>query len=236
MVGAALHGIIRAGQAVRSMGQDETPLRRNELAQGFAYWAARYYELPSAAAVNGSLMPSSAARQLALMPPERRQNFGLITKGLLALKDEPDFPSVINAVDARGNASAFLSDLTRTFAGVLRSNAGDFGTAIAFVHSVTGPSAIRLLLPYVDDADAPELLRHGWQAAAALYTTFGVCPADESDGEAVEVDDLIDRAIATGDEHAIKFTEACLREHAVEPQSVFLAAAQHTTSILDRRN
>lgn len=36
-------------------------------------------------------------------------------------------------------------------------------------------------------------------------------------------DDLVGRAVATGDEHAIKFTEACLREHT-------LAAAQaHVT-------
>jgi Questin oxidase-like len=236
MVGAALHGIIRAAHAVRSMGQSETALRRGELAQGFAYWAARYYELPSAPAANGALMPSSAVRQIGLMPEEKRANFGFISQALAGLNDEPDFPSVINAVDACVDASAFLSDLTRTFAGVLRSNADDFGTTIAFVHSVTGPSAVRLLLPHVDDADVPELLRHGWQAAAALYAAYGANAADESEREPGDFDDLIDRAVATGDEHAIKFTEACLREHTVDPQPVFLAAAQHTTSMLYRRN
>ena len=33
-------------------------------------------------------------------------------------------------------------------------------------------------------------------------------------------------ALATGDEHAIKFTEACLREHALNPKPVYLAAAR----------
>jgi hypothetical protein len=42
----------------------------------------------------------------------------------------------------------------------------------------------------------------------------------------IDRDDLIDRALATGDEHAIKFTEACLREHALNPKPVYLEAAR----------
>jgi hypothetical protein len=38
-------------------------------------------------------------------------------------------------------------------------------------------------------------------------------------------EDLVGRAVAAGDEHAIKFTEVCLREHAISPAPVFLAAA-----------
>ncbi len=45
-------------------------------------------------------------------------------------------------------------------------------------------------------------------------------------------DELIDRAIACGDEHAIKFTEVCLREHALNPDPAFLAAAAHATQML----
>ncbi len=42
----------------------------------------------------------------------------------------------------------------------------------------------------------------------------------------------MERAIASGDEHAIKFTEVCLREHAINPQADFLAAADHAIGIL----
>jgi hypothetical protein len=38
-------------------------------------------------------------------------------------------------------------------------------------------------------------------------------------------DDLIDQAVAARDEHAIKFTEACLREHHMTGDAVFLEAA-----------
>ena len=41
----------------------------------------------------------------------------------------------------------------------------------------------------------------------------------------VDREALVDRALATGDEHAIKFTEACLREHAVNPKPIYLEAA-----------
>ena len=39
-------------------------------------------------------------------------------------------------------------------------------------------------------------------------------------------DRLIDRAVATNDEHAIKFTEACLRQHGEIPDPLFLLAAE----------
>ena len=43
---------------------------------------------------------------------------------------------------------------------------------------------------------------------------------------------LIDMAIASADEHAIKLTEACLREHAVRPSPAYLAAARHAIGAL----
>ncbi len=237
MVGAALHGIIRTAHAVRSLGEGETPLRSAELAQGLAYWAARYRELPTAAGANGALLPSAALARVGLVPEERRQNFGLITQAIASLDSEPAFPDVVNLVDARVDVGAFLSDLSRTFAVVFLANATDFGPTIAFVHSVTGPSAIRLLLPYVNDVDVPDLLRNGWQAAAALHATYAKGPYGlEDDGVAVDREDLIDRAVATGDEHAIKFTEACLREHVIDPQPALLTAAAHASKMLGRRN
>jgi hypothetical protein len=43
---------------------------------------------------------------------------------------------------------------------------------------------------------------------------------------------LIDRALSTGDEHAIKLTEACLREHALESRPVYLQTASHAINRL----
>src|SRR5580704_2124328 len=53
LAGAATHGIIRAG------ANEETPARRRELADGLAYWAATYEELPEQhAAAGGRALPS----------------------------------------------------------------------------------------------------------------------------------------------------------------------------------
>ncbi|PYQ16340.1 MAG: hypothetical protein DMF79_18700, partial [Acidobacteria bacterium] len=58
------------------------------------------------------------------------------------------------------------------------------------------------------------LLRYGWQGAAALYAASRGSAATPAGASAEQSpDDLVDRALATGDEHSIKFTEACLREH-----------------------
>jgi hypothetical protein len=42
-------------------------------------------------------------------------------------------------------------------------------------------------------------------------------------------EDLIDRAVAAGGAHSIKFTEACLREYALNPNPVYLVAARDVT-------
>jgi len=41
-------------------------------------------------------------------------------------------------------------------------------------------------------------------------------------------------AVTNGDEHVIKFTEACLREHELNPKPEYLAAARHAMEALRR--
>ena len=45
-VGAATHGLIRTGHALRALGVADTPPRRLEVATGLAFWASSYQELP----------------------------------------------------------------------------------------------------------------------------------------------------------------------------------------------
>jgi len=76
--------------------------------------------------------------------------------------------------------------------------------------------------------------RYGWQAAAGHYAALGRAPSGEAaavlrdaePGPGSGRDALVERAVASGNEHAIKFTEACLREHALSPRRVYLAAAR----------
>jgi hypothetical protein len=237
LMAAATHGVIRTGHAVRALALEDNSPRRRELADGLAYWAAEYMPLPAARHKSARAMPSDAIARVQIIPPEtRRGNSGAFTDALLQLDSFPPFKDTLDAVDPASDASAFLSDLAGTFARVFLANAHDTYTTIAFVHAVTGPSALRPLLPYLRDETAHSALAYAWQAAAAMYATFGtqsdLSRTHMDEAKAGDADELIDRAIGCGDEHAIKFTEVCLREHALKPDPAFFAAAGRAIQML----
>ena len=232
MIAAAFHGVIRAAHAARSLAAGETPARRRELGEGLAYWAANYHPLPEArSGARAGRLPSGALGAVPGVPAADQVTRGNITDRLLPVERFAPFAGAADLADTSGDASAFLSDLTETFAGVFLASVPP-GSLITFVHGVTGPSAVRLLLPYLDPAARAAALRYAWQGAAALYSGFSGKAPSALSGDLPKRDDLIDRAIATGDEHAIKLTEACLREHAVNPKPVYLAAALHGVRLL----
>jgi hypothetical protein len=210
--------------AARSLGAEETPARVDELASGLGYWAARYHELPGADAPHGELTPSQALPSVPRLPASS-QGGRLIMDGLVSLRDDSRFSGATGLVATTSDASAFISDLTLTFAGVCLKNVQGFGKAVTFIHTVTGPSAIRLLLPHLPDRASEPLPRYGWQAAAAIYSAFGSAIDPSARRGPFDTTDLVDRAVATGDEHVIKFTEACLREHAINSHALYLEAA-----------
>jgi hypothetical protein len=234
LVAAATHGLIRTGHAVRSLARKDTPLRRHELAEGLAYWAARYHRLPEVqGAAPAKHLPSEAIAGVARVPDDRQVHSGNITDRLAPLSDFAAFRGVADMVDASGDASGFLSDLTVTFARIYLEQTQTGMGVITFIHGVTGPSAVRLLLPHVPAPVQVSLLRYAWQAAAGFYAALGLPPVPpKASASEPAVSDLVDRAVASGDEHAIKFTEACLREHALLPRPVFLEAARDATARL----
>ena len=142
------------------------------------------------------------------------------------MEEHPEFASSIDLVDTSGDISRFISDITETFAGIYLASPKNL---IAYVHTVTAPSALRMLVPYLDDADARQAARYGWQVCAAVYSWYATIPAQDTSGieaPSEDHDELIDRAVAAGGAHTIKFTEACLREYALNSKPVYLAAAR----------
>ena len=143
----------------------------------------------------------------------------------MGLDEQPEFARTINLVDTGGDLSGFISNLTETFAGVYPANQKNL---IAFVHTVTAPSALRTLAPYLAEADARLAAKYAWQACAGIYSWYSVAPPLDTSVLAVPTEDheeLKDRAVAAGGAHSIKFTEACLREYALNPKPVYLVAA-----------
>jgi hypothetical protein len=225
MAAAAAHGLIRTGHAVRSLSAKETELRRGELAAGLGYWAAYYQPLPEAQnAPVKRLKPAEAINSVPLLPPEKLLP-GSIMAGLRSLDNFPPFATTADLVAVTGDAGRFLSELTELFAAVYLKKVNR-RNELMLVHTVTAATALRTLAPYLAPASAGKALRYGWQVAAGLYSISGDGPSRRPPEEKeIKRDELIDRAVRAQDEHAIKFTEACLREYQLNPKQIYLQAA-----------
>ena len=237
LAGAATHGVIRVGHAVRALDAGNSPARLRELADGLALLAASYQELPAAEGTASAGRPASEAiARVAVVPRGERRFAGTIVSSLEALDDFPPFAGAIQLLDVEGDLSLRLSELTDAFARVFLANARDVLGAIVFAHAVTSVAAVRSLAPHLDDATARRALRFAWQAGAALYAAFGDRPAPVAPvaPPAESTEALADRAVAQGDEHAIKFAEACLREHALRPSPAYPAAVRAALDLLPR--
>lgn len=235
MMAGATHGIIRTAHAVRSLASDETePIRRAELVSGLAYWAARYQTMPGMPHAVEPRLASEALPQIPIMPPQiRNRRAPNIFTAVAELDDYPPFATVIDMAAPGDDLSAWISDLTTTMAHVYLQNAGP-GT-IPYVHTVTAPSALRMMVPHISDASARVAARYAWQACAAIHSR-GHFPHEFVMPETPPArEDLIDRCVFSGDEHAIKFTEACLREYALNPDPAFLAGPLDISARYGRR-
>jgi len=91
------------------------------------------------------MTPSRAIDRVARIPPEDQVSDGLIVELLRPLDHAPAFPGIAGLVESTADESAFLSDLTETFARVYLANVEETGHVIGFVHSVLASAARSLV-------------------------------------------------------------------------------------------
>lgn len=221
----AAHGLIRVAHALRSLSRRETPGRVHELAEAIAYWASAYRELPGSPGHGAPALPSEAIRSVPTVPISEQVWHGSITDRLNRLGDLPGFAEAVSAVAPGDDLQAFADDLALTSARLYLANA-DRARVIDFIHAVDGVYAVRELLPFLDAPAAGDLLFYGWQTVAALHAAGGgpVEPAQVDAPSVDEIPGLVERAVAVGGAHAIKFAQACLAEHQSQPDPLFHAA------------
>jgi len=203
-----------------------------------ASWAATYQELPmNGHEANGVLTPREAITRVPTVPLDRRARAGNITTSLAMLDDLPEFAPVIGLIDTTGDLAPLIDELTEVFARVYLANAHDIRSTIAFIHGVTSPAALGNIAPLVGDRTARAALRYAWQSGCGLYACFGgeTAMIEEIEPPKADADELAERAIAHRDEHVIKFTEACLHRHSLDPSPVYLAAVDHVRGMIPRR-
>jgi len=236
LAAAATHGVIRTSHAARSLAEAEeagadTAGRASELGRGLAYWAARYLELPGRPRTEGRLDLAAAVSGLPVAT--RAPAAGLIFETLQAeLADQPGFGAAVSALRGPTDVPADLAALAREFARVFLV----YGRSrpIALLHSVTAPVAARSALPLLPAELARPTYDALWQVGAALYTVYAgaATPEPLPAGPAPSAGELADRAVATGDEHAVKLAEACLRLDAETPDPLLHHAAARAAELL----
>lgn len=230
---AATHGVIRVGHAARALNAGETRLRLREFADGLALWASTYVELPAARTAPARLSPAEALVRVHLVPDEKRQNGGAITVALGQLVHAPGFVGVLDLIDNEGSPKDTALAAAEAFARVAAANVHSPLTAIVFTHGVTGMAAAINLLPHLSAATAQTLVAYAWQSGAALMSAYATAPFDGAAAVAMPATiDRVARALAHGDDHVIKLTEACLALNDLHPSPAFLAAADSVAAHL----
>jgi Questin oxidase-like len=224
-VGAATHGLIRTGHALRGLGHADTPPRRLEVANGLAFWASSYRELPGPPVLIGHEGVADALADLPYLPEDAPLPL-LISDRVAAVTDIADeFEQAVASLGWTGSAVDLLDQLAGGGALAYLRNA-DAGGAFGLLHAVTSPLACELVLPWLAQEDRDAALGYVWQAAAALHVAYDIdrlapVPADMPPS----TDVLVESAVASGDEHAIKLTEAALRSFGRTGDAVVLLAA-----------
>jgi hypothetical protein len=231
-VGAATHGLIRTGHGLRALGAADTPPRRLEAANGLAYWASSYQELPGPPLLIGNQGVPQALAELPYLP-EEAPSAVLISDRVASVTDIADeFEQAVASLGWTGGPVELLDELAAGGALAYLRNADD-GGAIGLLHAVTSPMACEMLLPWLAAEDRDAALGYVWQAAAALHVAYdidrkGPVPA----GDALSAEELVDRAVASSDEHAIKLTEAALRSFNRSSDPTLLWAAADASARL----
>jgi hypothetical protein len=212
-IGAATHGLIRTGHALRGLGTADTPPRRLELAAGLAFWGSTYQELPGPPVIIGHQQVPAALAALPYLPDDAPRQL-LISDMVARVADiAGEFEQGVSSLAGGGGATELLDQLATGGALAYLRNA-DGGGAIGLLHSVTSPLAAELVLPWLEEEDRDAALGYAWQAVAALHVAYALDrhgPAPARGASSVEA--LVDMAVASGDEHAIKLTEATLRAY-----------------------
>ncbi len=213
---AAVHGLIRTAHAVRALERCDSPARRAELVRALASWASLYTPPPWAPiTARGRLSAQAAFDALAPAPIDLQAREGSISAGLAKALNAPGFADQVAAVDTGGAVDARADDVLQVFTSAFLDHARSPYTAIVWCHAITGAMSLRRLLGVMSEDEARALLTRLFEIGCAMKAAFDGLHATLDPGA-----DMLDtpgrlaqRAADSGDDHAIKLTDALLQAH-----------------------
>jgi hypothetical protein len=223
MLADGSHGLIRVAHATRSLERNETELRKLELAQALAMWAADYLPLVNLESFSGTNDLITAFKSLPIFEQnvDRTGIPPFVVKGLL--DGEKKFERAVMSLEIKDDISPAISSLSELGANIYLANADYF--PLIQLHSITGPASLRLILPYLNSDNQKRAYFYVWQVVAAAFSAYGVTKENRSVPYGEQSSrHWVERAIATLDEHAIKLLEACIREEKQNPTSIYAMA------------
>jgi hypothetical protein len=190
---AAFHGPIRAAYALAANHADE-------LTDALAYWACRWFECGEALANGEEVDPASVlaafdfAHELPAVP--------LIAQRMAAAAAHPRFaPRVARLhVDLQGTLPRLAQLAAERYA---------VGADFTLLHLVTSAHAMHVLLPWLDEDDRLAALVQYATAFAAAWAALSPRDAPLPPALALPWPEIVARAVASDDEHAIKMVDSC---------------------------
>jgi len=210
LAGGAFHGLIRTGHATRALRERDTPARRGELANGLAYWAARYTLLPIDTHLER--LPRDPARALLELPYPARDDLTDVDFFAVdvRLTQMPLAPPAELAEDPAGELDALVQASATAFLEWLVEERH----RLWLLHTVTGPAAAGLILPELERDGARLLVAHARQATLALHNAFGAPfqPRAHLRPAPPDWSELVTHAAASRSVHTVKLLEV-LRRH-----------------------
>ncbi|QIK08268.1 questin oxidase family protein [Streptomyces sp. ID38640] len=235
IAGAATHPVIRVGHAVRSLlTEGEDAARIAEFAHALGYWAARHLLLPATVHPAGSATPAEALSALPRIPERRVTPLNgyaqlLTTPGWLSTTESLHLPDDPEA--ARAGLTALVRAATLNYAD------HGHGNGIMLVHAATAPNAVLRTLPALPRELWASSFAAAWAAASAITTLYAAdTPRRAPDAAAVTPDEVFARAVAHGNEHAIKFADTALDVAAAseDGDTRVLSAALNAVELIDQ--
>ncbi len=202
MYGGATHPVIRVGHAVRALQHGENAPRVTELAHALGYWAARHRTVSGITALPGA---PTAARSLDAVPAVEELDDGFPAR-LAAVRRLPVWAGDVTDPDT---ARERLTELVR--AATHRYATHGHGEETMLVHAATAPNAVlRTLDSLPRDLWAPSL-HAAWTASAAVTAMYAPKePVAYTPAARLTAEEVLERALAHGDEHVVKFTDTAL--------------------------
>jgi hypothetical protein len=231
---AGAHGLIRTAHALRALADAETSLRIEELGVALAYWAAYYRKLPGTPRLTGTLDLDDALLRVPLFLSGQARP-GMPRQVYLSVMQAHgvEFSQAVDGAAEPESVEDALSSLTEAGARMYLANADH--QPLVLLHTVTAPAALRMMLPHLPAELHKQALAYTWQNVAAVAAAYGdVKPRERDDWPSQEPPAIIEKSIGTEDPHALKFAEACIREHRRNPHPAYLAAAADWASRLHR--